>query len=202
MLTLNRSGLFPCANSVYTINLSNVGACIQVQERSLVSLKPKQQFHDSHPGLPFDPDAPQAIISRPMPTDPLLAVVVASGAFFGTLIRYGISLALPSGKTGWPIAIFLINISGAFALGLLLQVLQRHGRDTGIRRIIRLGFGAGFLGAFTTYSTLAIGTVTLLQNGHRGIAITYAAASLLCGVLASALGIQLATRHHRRRSKA
>jgi CrcB protein len=155
----------------------------------------KRPQHDSHPGLLLDPDVEQKRIVRPVHTDPFHILVVAGGAFFGTLARYGIGDLLASSKTTWPAAIFGVNILGAFVLGLLLQTLQNHGSDTGNRRLIRLGLGTGFLGAFTTYSSLAVGTATLARDHQPVIAAVYAIGSVLGGIVVASLGIQIATRH-------
>ncbi|HUC89383.1 MAG TPA: CrcB family protein [Patescibacteria group bacterium] len=149
--------------------------------------------------LLLDPDADQQQIVRPVHTRPGHIVIVASGAFFGTLARYGAGLLLPASKDSWPAAIFMVNILGAFLLGLLLQILKNHGPDESWRRLVRLGLGTGFLGAFTTYSSLAVGVDTLVNNGHIILAGAYALGSLFGGLVACVLGIQLATRSHRRR---
>lgn len=161
----------------------------------------RRRFYDSHPRLPLDPDSDQLQPARPMHTDWAHIVVVASGAFFGTLARYGIGLLLPTGKAGWPTAILLINILGALLLGLLLQALLHRGKDEGGRRVLRLTLGTGFLGAFTTYSSLATSTALLLRSGEAGLAIGYACVSVVLGLVACALGIWLATAHHARRNK-
>jgi len=85
-----------------------------------------------------------------------LLVAVAVGGAVGCLARYGIGLALPTPPTGWPTGTFLANLAGALLLGLLLEGLARTGPDTGWRQLARLGLGTGLLGAFTTYSTLAV----------------------------------------------
>jgi CrcB protein len=157
----------------------------------------KRRFYDSHPRLPLDPDSDQFEIVRPIHTDTAHIVVVAIGAFFGTLARYAIG-PLPDGN-GLPVGTLLINISGAFLLGLLLQALLHQGKDEGMRRVLRLLLGTGFLGAFTTYSSLATSVVLLAKGSHIAVAITYAGVSVVAGVIACAGGIQLATYRHRRK---
>lgn len=157
------------------------------------------RFYDSHPELPLDPDSDQFKIIRPIHTDRAHIAVVAIGAFFGTLARYKIGLWLPNGKSGWPTATLLINILGAFLLGLLLQALLHRGKDEGSRRILRLTLGTGFLGAFTTYSSLATSVVLLVRNHETAAAALYAVASIALGMAATAIGIRIATRHHARK---
>ncbi|XAS65795.1 fluoride efflux transporter FluC [Pseudarthrobacter sp. So.54] len=110
------------------------------------------------------------------------------GGGVGVLSRYGLGQALPS-PSGWPLATLLINLSGAWALGALLEGLQRRGPDVGIRRALRLLLGTGFLGGFTTYSALALDSVLLLALANDAGAVAYLALSLFGGALASWSGI-------------
>lgn len=158
-----------------------------------------RRFYDSHPQLPLDPDSDQLKIVRPIHTDSAHIVLVGMGAFFGTLARYQIGEWLPAEKDGWPMATFLINVVGAFLLGLLLQVLLQHGKDEGGRRILRITFGTGFMGAFTTYSSLATSVAVLSRDNHILLAVLYGGVSVLLGIGAGALGIGIATHRHKRR---
>ena len=113
-------------------------------------------------------------------------VMIGGGA--GVLSRYGLDQAVPS-PSGWPLATLLINLSGAWALGALLESLHRRGPDVGIRRSLRLLLGTGFLGGFTTYSALALESVLLLALEENSSAALYLALSLFGGTLASWAGI-------------
>lgn len=125
-----------------------------------------------------------------------LALVAAGGAV-GTAAREGITLAVaPIG--GFPIATFLINITGAFLLGFLLEALARRGPDAGTRRTLRLLLGTGALGGFTTYSALATDTALLLQNEAALPALGYALGTVLLGAFATWAGVLAATAAHRR----
>lgn len=119
---------------------------------------------------------------------------VAVGGVLGTLARHGLGEMFPQTTGQWPETTFAINVSGAFALGLLLDALLRLGPDTGWRRRVRLGAGTGLLGAFTTYSTLAVDTTLLMREGERWSALTYAGGTVLAGLIATALGIALGAR--------
>jgi CrcB protein len=55
----------------------------------------------------------------------------------------------------------------------------------------------GFLGAFTTYSTLAVDVDVLLRDGYALVAVAYAVASVVVGFAASTVGIWTAAAHHR-----
>ncbi|ABM06787.1 fluoride efflux transporter FluC [Paenarthrobacter aurescens] len=123
--------------------------------------------------------------------------IVAAGGVFGALARYGLGLVIPA-PNAWPLPTLAINLSGALALGALLEGLSRRGLDVGSRRVLRLALGTGFLGAYTTYSTLALDAVHLFTADEALGAAGYLAASLLGGAAATTAGIWLGAWHHRR----
>jgi CrcB protein len=93
---------------------------------------------------------------------------------------------------GLPLTVGVINVGGAFLLGALLATLGRRGPDVGRRRTLRLTFGTGVLGGFTTYSALAADTAGLLTSGsteQQLMGLVYAVGSIVIGGLASALGM-------------
>ncbi len=93
-----------------------------------------------------------------------------------------------------PLATFLVNVLGALALGVLLERLARAGPDTGRRRFVRLALGAGALGGFTTYSALALESVSLARDGLYALAVGYALGTVLAGTVAAFAGIALGAR--------
>lgn len=124
--------------------------------------------------------------------------LVALGGALGTAAREGLTLAVP-GIGRFPSTVFAINVAGGFLLGLLLEALVRRGADQGGRRAIRLLVGTGVLGGFTTYSTLATETASLLGARAVALAATYAVATVVVGAGATALGIVVAAAGHRNR---
>lgn len=147
-----------------------------------------------------DPDAGtlgEVRAHRPVHLHPGYVLVVIAGGVFGALARYGLGTVLPA-PGGWPVPTLVINVAGAFLLGGLLEALVRRGSDAGARRIIRLLAGTGFMGAFTTYSTLALETNTLLDAGRVTDGLLYLAATLIGGAAATVAGIWLAAGHHAR----
>jgi CrcB protein len=128
-----------------------------------------------------------------MHLQPRFILAVVLGGMVGVAAREGLILAFP--YDGMPWVVFVINIIGAFILGFLLDALPRLGSDTGWRRVVRLTFGTGVLGGFTTYSTLATDTASLTSDG-AGWAVAgigYAVVSVVAGFLAAAAGIRVAT---------
>lgn len=157
----------------------------------------KRTLYDSHPRLPLDPDSERFQIISPYHTDGAHIAIVAFGAFFGALARFELGVLLPTATNAFPLTTLLINVSGAFLLGLLIQALVHYGKDVGYRRVTRLLLGTGFMGAFTTYSSLSTSVALLVRSGHIGTAGVYALVSVALGIIASALGIRLAMIHHK-----
>ncbi len=120
-----------------------------------------------------------------------LALSVAVGGAFGSLARYGVSHAVPE-RDGIPVATLLENAVGAFLLGLLLESLLRAGPETPRRQWIRLTFGTGLLGGFTTYSALALDAHGLFDDGRAPAAFAYGVGSVVLGVLTCTLGVVVA----------
>ncbi|KHK95830.1 membrane protein [Microbacterium mangrovi] len=129
-----------------------------------------------------------------------IGLVVLGGAV-GTLLRYLLSLVIPSWQ-GMPLGIFVVNVSGAFVLGWLLEALSRSGPDEGRRRTARLLVGTGVLGGYTTYSTFAVDTDGLLLTAQFGPSALYGLATVLVGAAASVAGIAVGAAVARRRGGA
>ncbi len=120
-------------------------------------------------------------------------LLVAVGGAAGTAARAGITLAVPQLGV-FPIATFLINVAGAFLLGMLLSGLPSTGADENRTLSIRLLAGTGFLGGFTTYSALATDTVLAAVGDSVGMALAYAVGTLVLGGVATWTGIMAGAR--------
>lgn len=144
----------------------------------------------------IDPDL-SSLDSTPVHLRAGFVAVVLVGGAFGTLARFGLFKTLPA-PAGFPMATFVTNLSGAFLLGILLEALVRRGADAGRLRLIRLGAGTGFMGAFTTYSTFALEAIDLGSADRLLMAAAYVAASIVGGIVLSCAGIWAASSHHRR----
>jgi CrcB protein len=103
------------------------------------------------------------------------------GGVLGALARYGLVEALPPHPGSWPWATFVANIAGAFALGYLTTRLQERLPLSAYRRPFA---GTGVCGALTTFSTVQVELLDMLDAGSGGLAVAYAAASLAAGLLA------------------
>jgi CrcB protein len=111
---------------------------------------------------------------------------VLCGGFCGTITRYWLSQLIQAhlGK-GWPYDIFLINITGALLLAFITTLADAAFL---IGPTPRLFINVGFLGAYTTFSSLALGDVQLATAGHWLSALSYLFMSLAVGLLAVLCG--------------
>jgi CrcB protein len=126
-------------------------------------------------------------------------IFVGIGGALGALSRCAINqIPLPLSSTFHPLLTLLINISGSFLLGFLLRLFAKQWI---VKPELRLGITTGFLGGYTTFSTMCKETVLLSLSGHILLAAVYIAASVVFGLAAAWLGI-LAAKHMERRHAA
>ena len=118
-----------------------------------------------------------------MPTTLAIALAGALGA----LARYGLDgLISRRAPTSFPWGTFAINITGSFVLGLLFVVMtERFRPDPWFRSAVTIGF----LGAYTTFSTLSLETYRLAEDGAYGLAVANALGSLAAGMAAVYAGV-------------
>jgi len=115
-------------------------------------------------------------------------ILVATGGAVGAAARYGVGRLMGPQLTGAiPWHTFIVNATGAFAIGLLLVAAARLGWPGWWRPLLAVGI----LGGYTTFSTFALETVELALRGSYGTAGLYAFGSLAVGLAAAAAGIFL-----------
>ncbi|MGB5110162.1 MAG: fluoride efflux transporter CrcB [Mycobacterium sp.] len=114
-------------------------------------------------------------------TDRREVAAVFIGGALGTLVRAVLShvLAVPPGH--WPWATFIVNIVGAALLGYFTTRLLERLPSSGYRRPL---LGTGLCGGLTTFSTMQVETVAMLEHGHHLLAAGYTVASIGLGLLA------------------
>jgi CrcB protein len=93
----------------------------------------------------------------------------------------GLGQAFGGGPPGWPWVTFTINVVGAFVLGYVITRLQERLPLSTYRRPL---LGTGFCGAFTTFSTLQLELLKLVDAHRYLLAGGYAAASVITGYVA------------------
>jgi CrcB protein len=116
-----------------------------------------------------------------------LLVVVFCGGCAGTLARAGMTEAIPPHAGHWPWATFLVNVVGACVLG---WVATRRGPADHVRQLV----GTGFCGALTTFSTLQLEVLRMLDASRVGLALLYVSGSVVAGLLAVAVGARRSRR--------
>jgi CrcB protein len=119
-----------------------------------------------------------------------LAAIFAGG-FVGAVARAGLAEALPYDAGQWPWPTFVANVAGAFALGYFTTRLQERLPLSSYRRPL---LGTGFCGALTTFSTMQLELLRMLDGEHFAMAAGYALASIAAGFLAVALATNLVRR--------
>jgi CrcB protein len=97
------------------------------------------------------------------------------GGALGAVMRAGLAEALPDPGAGWPWATFVVNLVGAALLGYWFTVLPH----TQYRRPL---LTTGFCGALTTFSTVQVELLGMLEAGRVPLACAYLVASIVAGL--------------------
>jgi CrcB protein len=113
---------------------------------------------------------------------------VSIGGALGACARYALALGLAPVPGKWPMATFVANMLGSFAMGMCFYIIVDKGLlSESWRHFLMIGC----LGAFTTFSTFAIEALSLLQYQNWKLALVYAISSCLGAIVAVFLGFQL-----------
>ncbi len=120
------------------------------------------------------------------------ALFVMLGGSLGSLARYLISILIPvDTRSPFPYRTLIVNLLGSFLIGFIVSRFQQHI----FSHTIRLVFVVGFLGAFTTFSTLSYDSIRLLNSGHARTALLNLAVTITVGLLAVSAGLWLGRSH-------
>jgi fluoride exporter len=114
-------------------------------------------------------------------------VAIGIAGALGALARYGLEGAVARRlPTSFPWGTFVVNTSGALVLGFLLTLMTEQLTTA---PWLRSALAIGFLGAFTTFSTLTYETYRLLEDGAVGFAAANLLGSMTAGLAAVYLGV-------------
>jgi CrcB protein len=102
----------------------------------------------------------------------------------GVLCRHALQRTIPR-TASMPWGTLVVNVSGAFALGLLLTVIARRGS---MPMWLQESVFVGFLGGYTTFSALSAETFLMIESRHYGLALAYSLGSVALGVAAVLFG--------------
>tara|TARA_Y100001960_G_scaffold84815_1_gene90629 strand:- start:1737 stop:2108 length:372 start_codon:yes stop_codon:yes gene_type:complete len=115
-------------------------------------------------------------------------LLIAIGGASGALTRYSIDrLTLYFGMENI-VGTFIVNISGSFILGILISIsTYKLNFSNGVRDAITIGF----IGSYTTFSTLTVTSLTLWQSGQYGKASINIIFSVIFGLIAAYAGFHI-----------
>jgi CrcB protein len=105
-------------------------------------------------------------------------ICVALGGALGAMARFALG-SFVGNRMGsqWPYGTFIINVSGSFAIGVIMTILAEH---THLSRNWLYLVPIGFIGGYTTFSTFEFETLRLIQDGQ----VIYAAMNVIVSVFA------------------
>lgn len=117
-----------------------------------------------------------------------LAGIIGLAGALGALARYilGRFIAERAGSQ-FPLGTLFINVTGAFAIGLMFAFAGRKLINPAVQSML----ATGFLGGYTTFSTMSWEGVQLARGGSTRLSLLYLAGNVACGLLAATLGIAL-----------
>jgi CrcB protein len=120
------------------------------------------------------------------------SAAIGLAGFFGALSRVLVGTIV--GKwvdTKFPLGTLIVNVSGCFILGAFYAYAAGTTTRLPLSETTRLAIGVGFVGAYTTFSTLMYDTDALFERGLLNLCVLNLLASLVLGLIAVRMGILL-----------
>jgi CrcB protein len=136
-----------------------------------------------------DPDVDTPARHRDWRRQRFVLPVIAVGGMLGAGARYAAALAWPTRSDAVPWTTLGVNVLGCLLIGVLMVFVVEVG---GAHPLLRPFAGVGVLGGFTTFSTYAVDTGSLLRAGRPGVALAYWAGTLVLALVAVVVGVVLA----------
>ncbi len=121
------------------------------------------------------------------------ALLVAAGGAAGSVLRWLVSGWVQhwAPRSGFPWGTFAVNVTGSFAIGLLLTLALERGALSANARLLLV---TGVLGGYTTFSAFSWETLQMARGGQWSAALAYVLGSTLLGTLAAFAGLAIAKR--------
>lgn len=111
-----------------------------------------------------------------------MLLAIAVGGALGAVARYGVSIgAARLLGLGFPWGTFIVNIAGSFILGALIELMALR---WSLSQEWRAFLTIGVMGAFTTFSTFSMDTITLFERKQHVLALVYVGASVVLALAA------------------
>lgn len=123
--------------------------------------------------------------------DPRELGAIFVGGVIGTLVRAALGNAVEIQPNAWPWTTFAVNIAGAFLLGYFATRLQERLPLSSYRRPL---LGTGLCGGLTTFSTMQVEILQMIDHHSYGLAIGYITASVILGLAAVHLATSMVRR--------
>jgi CrcB protein len=118
-------------------------------------------------------------------------VAIALGGTLGTVARYLLEAHASPAEGHFPWVTLLVNLSGSLVIGFLVPVTEHLSERAPVVRPLLI---VGFLGGWTTYSTLAVEATLLAKDGDVVTCVAYLIATVLGGLLLVVAGHALGRR--------
>ena len=119
----------------------------------------------------------------------MLGIYIFIGGGIGSFLRYILMSNIGrSFGTNFPYGTLVVNISGSFIMGVLIEYLTRtlpHSME------LRAFLAVGILGGFTTFSAFSMDAIILFERGELALAMIYVVFSVVCSILAVFAGLML-----------
>ncbi len=116
-------------------------------------------------------------------------LLVGLGGFAGSILRYLVGLIPLKKYTNFPVNTLIINVAGAFLIGLVVAVFSKN---VNLDSRLLLMLKVGICGGFTTFSSFALESLDLFKAGHWVMALLYIVLSAVLGIAAVYCGELLA----------
>ena len=113
---------------------------------------------------------------------------VAMGGAVGSVARYFVAQLQSPSWTGFPYGIFLVNVSGGFIMGVLVELMALR---FSVSPEVRAFLTTGIMGGYTTFSTFSLESALLIQKGAMVNATAYIVGSAILSIVALFCGLYL-----------